>query len=280
MPTLSSTISAGSRRFSFVLLPLAFASIASAASAQALSRQEQAEFLRTARIVSSAPIGKGVTKPFRLTLTSGTLTHEAAFQSVDERRQMSRTGRGGTMELNFADSWRYNVAAPRVAELLGIGDMIPVSVERTWNGTRGAITWWVDDVLMDEQERREKNAEPPDVDAWNQQQQRMRVFTELVHDTDRNQGNILITKDWRLVMIDFTRAFRPWKRTPNPLNIVRRCDRKLLAAMRGLTKPALQDAVGDYLSSFEVDGVLARRDILVKHFEGLIAQLGEARVLY
>ncbi len=274
--------------FIFCLLPFALGLCASEASTQTLSREAQAEFLRTARIIKSAPIGKGVTKPFRLTLTDGTLTHDAAFQSVDEQRQMSRTGRGQTMELNFKDSWRYNVAAPRVAELLGIGDMIPVSVERSWNGTRGAVTWWVDDLLMDEQERREKNAVPPDPDAWNQQQQRMRVFTELVHDTDRNQGNILITKDpstplgagWRLVMIDFTRAFRPWKTTPNPLTIVRRCDRKLLAAMRGLTKPALQEAVGDYLSGFEVDALLARRDILVKHLEALITQLGEARVLY
>jgi hypothetical protein len=268
--------------FSFALCACALVVCASDAGAQALSlsREEQADFLRTARIVSSAPIGKGVTKPFRLTLTNGPLTHDAAFQSVDERRQMSRTGRGRTLELNFSDSWKYNIAAPRIAELLGMGDMIPVSVERTWNGTRGAVTWWVDDVLMDDQERREKNANPPDVDAWNQQQQRMRVFTELVHDTDRNQGNILIIKDWRLVMIDFSRAFRPWKKTPNPLTILRRCDRNLLAGMRGLTKPAVQDAVGDYLSSFEVDGLLARRDIIVKHFEGLIAQLGEASVLY
>ena len=278
------------RRFSFLLLPLTLSLCASDASAQALSlsREQQAEFLRTARIVSSAPIGKGVTKPFRLTLTDGTLTHDAAFQSVDERRQTSRTGRGGAIELNFTDSWKYNIAAPRVADLLGIGDMIPVSVERSWNGTRGALTWWVDDILMDDQERRETNAQPPDVDAWNHQQQRMRVFTELVHDTDRNQGNILIVKDpttplgadWRLVMIDFTRAFRPWKKTPNPLPILRRCDRNLLAAMRRLTKPAVQAAVGDYLTGFEVDGLLARRDIILKHFDALIAKVGETSVLY
>jgi hypothetical protein len=276
-----SALSAMSRRCAFCLVPVALAALcASEASTQTLSRQEQAEFLRTARIVSATPIGKGVTKPFRLTLTNGTLTHDAAFQSVDEQRQMSRTGRGGALELNFKDSWRYNIAAPRVAELLGIGDMIPVSVERVWDGKRGAVTWWVDDVLMDEQGRREKNAEAPDVNAWNEQQQRMRVFTELVYDTDRNQGNILITKEWRLVMIDFTRAFRPWKKTPNPLTIVRRCDRKLLTAMRELTKPAVQAAAGDYLSGYEVDGLLARRDILVKHIEELISQLGEARVLY
>jgi hypothetical protein len=279
-PAVTSATSGVIRRFAFFLLPFALSLCASITSAQTLSREQQAAFLGTARIVASVPIGKGVTKPFRLTLTDGTVTHDAAFQSVDEKRQQSRTGRGRTLELNFTDSWKYNIAAPRVAELLGIGDMIPVSVERVWNGKRGAITWWVDDVLMDEQERRQKNATSPDVDGWNQQQQRMRVFAELVHDTDRNQGNILITKDWRVVMIDFTRAFRPWKKTPNPLTILRRCDRNLLAAMRGLTKPALEDAVGDYLSSFEVDGLLGRRDIIVKHFEALIAQLGEASVLY
>ena len=267
-------------RSAFCLLPFAVCVLASEASAQALSREQQAEFLRTARIVSSTPIGKGVTKPFRLTLTDGRLTHDAAFQSVDQQKQMSRTGRGGTLELQFTDSWKYNIAAPRVAELLGIGDMIPVSVERRWNGARGAITWWVDDVLMDEQERREKNAEPPDVERWNQDQQRMRVFTQLVHDTDRNQGNILITKDWRVVMIDFSRAFRPWKKTPDPLTILRRCDRNLLTAMRGLTQEAVEKAVGDYLTGFEVSGLLGRRDIIVKHFEALVARLGEASVLY
>lgn len=254
-----------------------------------LSRQEQAEFLKTARVVSSVPIGKGVTKPQRLTLTNGTVTHDAAFQSVDQRREVStRTGRGGKPELNFRDSWRYNVAAPRLAELIGIGDMVPVSVERTWRGQTGALTWWVDDVLMDDEARRKTNAEPPDREAWYRQQNRMYVFTELVYDTDRNQGNILITKDpagpdgagWRLVMIDFTRAFRTWKETRSPLNVLRRCDRVLLDAMRRLTEPAVREAVGEYLTEFEVETLLARRDLIVKHFDGLVATLGEERVLY
>ena len=272
------------RRFTFFLLPFSFWSLcAGAASAQtpALTREAQAEFLSTARVVSSADIGKGVTKPQRLTLTNGTLTHDAAFQAVDEQRQISmRTGRGGAPELNFKDSWRYNIAAPKVAELLGIAEMVPVSVERSWRGKQGALTWWVDDVLMDEQQRRQTKAEPPDTVAWNAQQNTMRVFTELVYDTDRNQGNLLITKDWRLVMIDFTRAFRAWNETRNPLHTLRRCDRQLLAAMRGLTKPVVQKAAGVYLSGGEVDALLARRDAIVKHFDGLVAQLGEQKVLY
>jgi hypothetical protein len=250
-------------------------------SAAQLTREEQATFLATARIVKSVPIGKGVTHPYRLTLTDGTVTHDAAFQSVDQSKPVSlQTGRGRTPELNFVDSWRFNVAAPRLAELLGIGDMVPVSVERTWQGKNGALTWWVDNVLMDDEVRRKTDAKPPDINDWNQQSLRMRVFTQLVYDTDRNQGNILITKDWRIVMIDFTRAFRPWDKTPSPLNILRKCDRNILTAMRGLTKPALQKHIDEYLTPFEIDGVLKRRDAIVQHFDRLIAQLGEDAVLY
>jgi hypothetical protein len=262
-------------------LAVCLLAVAPPADAQTLTREQQAEFLRTARIVEAVPIGKGVTKPMRLTLTDGTLTHDAAFQSVDDRRSVSmRTGRGGKPELNFTDSWRFNVAAPRVAELLGIGEMVPVSVERAWNGRTGALTWWVDEVLMDDEERRKTNAQPPDIDAWFHEQNRMRLFTELAYDTDRNQGNILITRDWKLVMIDFTRAFRQWSETPNPLTVLRRIDRRVLAAMRGLTKADVQKAAGKHLTPGEVDGLLARRDIIVRHFDALVAKSGEDKVLY
>jgi len=45
----------------------------------------------------------------------------------------------------------------------------------------------------------------------------MRVFSQLVYDTDRNLGNVLISEDWHLWMIDFTRAFRnnPWLENTN-----------------------------------------------------------------
>jgi hypothetical protein len=262
------------------LLALCAVHSAVLAAAQPLSPERQAEFLRTATIVKSEPIGKGVTKPFRLTLTDGTLTHDAAFQSIDEEKKMSRTGRGGSLELKFVDSWRFNIAAHRIAALVSIGHMVPVSVERSWNGKKGALTWWVDDVLMDEQERKKTGTEPPDRDEWTRQQHRMRVFTQLVYDTDRNQGNILITKDWRVVMIDFSRAFRSWHKIADPLTTMPRCDRAMLAGMRGLTREGIRTAAGEYLNVFEVDALLARRDILVSHFDALIAKRGEPNVLF
>lgn len=249
-------------------------------AAAQLTREQQAEFLRTARIVDSAPIGKGVTRPWRLTLSDGKLTHDAAFQSVDERSGVQTFGKGRRPELNFTDSWRFNIAAAELAVLLGIPDMVPVSVERFWNGKRGALTWWVDDVLMDEEERRKNNVSPPDAEAWNRQDLKMRVFTQLAYDTDRNQGNIIITKDWRIVMIDFTRAFRAWRRLPNPIHILRRCDRSLLEGMRRLTRDDIERTMRDHLTTFEINALLARRDIIVEHFDGLVAKMGEEKVLY
>ena len=40
----------------------------------------------------------------------------------------------GHVEINFVDSYKYNIAAYGIAELLGLDDMMPVYVERKWNG--------------------------------------------------------------------------------------------------------------------------------------------------
>jgi len=36
----------------------------------------------------------------------------------------------------------------------------------------------------------------------------VRLFDQLIYNTDRNLGNLLIDKSWRLWMIDHTRAFK------------------------------------------------------------------------
>src|SRR3954468_25025579 len=245
-------------------------------SAPALAAEEMAAFLRTARVIRAKEIGKGVTVPWRLTLTDGHVTHDAAFQSVDEHKNTMEVA-DGHKEFNFIDSWRYNVAAFRLAGLLGIGDMIPVTVERKWQGKSGALTWWVDK-LMDEDDRYKKKIEAPNSEAWNQQMFRVRVFTQLVEDTDRNLGNVLITPEWKVMMIDFTRAFRLWPRIKET-EIVR-CDRKLLAALQDLRLENVTNATEKYLTPPEARAVMSRRDLIVAHVRKLVAEKGEAAVLY
>src|SRR6187402_1979287 len=82
-------------------------------AAPALTRAEMREFLLNAKIIRSRDTSKGVTSPKRLTLTDGTITHDAAFQSVDERSNVAnmKGAQGAVTELNFVDAYRYNLGA-------------------------------------------------------------------------------------------------------------------------------------------------------------------------
>jgi hypothetical protein len=242
-----------------------------------LSREQMQDFLLTAEIISSRDIGTGVTRPRRLTLTKNGFTHDAAFQSVNARKPSENVG-GGKTELNFVDAYRYNLAAYAVAGVLRLDHMMPVHVERTWKGEAGSLSWWVDNA-MNESERIQKKIEPPDPLAWINQRQRMLVFAALVGDTDRNTGNVLITPNWTLLMIDFSRAFRTRSELPNEKDLGR-IDKGLLTRLEALEASAVTTAVGKHLTKEEIAAVMARRDRLVKHYRTLIAQKGEAAILY
>lgn len=241
----------------------------------------QEAFLQTAKIVSSRKIGKGITGALRLTLSDGSTTHDASFQSVDEKSSLEdlRQGKKRAGERNFVDAYRYNIAAYRLATLLALGHMMPVTVERTVDGRRGAISWWIDDVLMDEEEREKKNLQSPSALTLNHKRQRMFVFAELVYDTDRNKGNVLYTKDWDVIMLDFTRAFRlhDTLRAPNGLQLI---DRGLLQRLQKLTPDDLKRVTQDSLAEPERAAIIKRRDLIVSRFQDLIRERGEERVLY
>jgi hypothetical protein len=213
----------------------------------------------------------------RLTLSNGTITHDASFQSVDEHKSEMKLA-SGKVELGFVDSYKYNIAAYRLAELLGLDDMLPVYVERKWQGKTGSLSWWLP-VKLDDVERVEKKIEPPDPDKWNKQMYRVRVFDELVYDTDPNLTNVLIGEDWTVWRVDFSRAFRRSKDLRVPANLVK-CDRQLFEKLKALKADELSERVKDYLNKDEVKTLMARRDKIVATFETLIAQKGEREILY
>jgi hypothetical protein len=202
-----------------------------AANDSALSKEQIKEFLLNAQVVGSKEITKGVTHPVVLTLSDGTLTHDASFQSIDEHKQQVRLA-SGKSEANFVDSYKYNLAAYILAELIGFDDMMPVYVERKWNGTTGSLSWWLP-VMMDDQERYLRSIQPPNQDEWNRQIYKLRVFNLLVADTDPNLTNILIDNNWKIWRIDFTRAFRLEKEPQIP-NDLQRCDGRLFQRLKAL----------------------------------------------
>ena len=253
------------------------APVAQAPVAQApVTREEIEAFMRTAKVVGNRSTPSGVTRPSRLTLSDGTFTHDAVFQPIDERKHLF-TPDSGKPEMNFVDSWKYNIAAVRIAELLGLADMMPPTIEYRYAGKTGALAWWMDN-LMNEGERRKKKIAPPNSTAWNNDMYRQRGFMELVRDNDRNLTNVLISPAWRIIMIDFTRAFRLTD-TIRPLEL-ERADRALLARMEALTVDGVATATKGYLTDGEVKAVMRRRDLIVTHYRNLVQKLGEAKVLY
>ena len=242
-----------------------------------LSAEQKREFLLNAEVIKARQLDEGITRSYRLTLSDGEITHDAHFQSINERRSYKELSRGP--EINFVDSYLYNIAAYELAKLIGLDEMLPVTVERNWRREMGAMAWWIPS-RMNEGERIKKKIRPPDIVAWNNSMHKIRVFTELIYDTDRNNaGNILIGNDWELYIIDFTRAFRLYHNLRKPQNLVR-CSRGLLQKLRELDAEVLEAKLGKYLNNMELEGIMKRRDKIVDHFEKLIAERGEYRVLY
>ena len=175
------------------------------------------------------------------------------------------------------DTWKANLAAYELARILQI-NIMPPYVETTVNGMPGSVSWGLDNVMMDDTQRRQQKLEAPDIEAWEQQMHVVRVFDELVYD-GRAPSDLLITKDWRLWIIAPSQAFRPIKTLQNPGNLVR-CDRKLLARMRALDRNVLEARLGRWLLEDEIDALDARAGAIVQIFERQIAARGEAAVLF
>lgn len=257
-----------------------FAQAAAPASAPtgALTVDRIKTFLRTAKIVASKGTDKCVTAPRRLTLTDGDITHDAIFQAIDEHKLQQKLGLTGATELNFVDSYKYNIAAYELATLLGLENMMPVYVERSWNGQTGSLSWFLPS-LMDESERLKRKVSPPDPAQWNQEMYRMRVFSALTRDTDRNLTNVLISPKWEVVMIDFSRAFRLQPEIMYASDLPK-IDRALFARLQAITREDVERVTKDWLTTREIDPLMQRRDLLVAHFKKLIAERGENQVLY
>ncbi len=239
------------------------------------TRADKETFLSKASIVSDARFPSDASRSWRVSLDDGNRKHDAAVETADGS---DPTGR----------DYRFNLAAYELDKMLGL-NLVPPTVERLVNGRPASLTWWVDNFAMNELNRRRKGVEPPDLESWNRQMQAVRVFDELISNTYRDISpplylnsvwdNLLITIEWTVWITDHTGAFRTRKRLENP-DSLKRFDRVLLRRLRDLNRKRLQEMLGKYLSSEQLDSLEVRRLLLVTHFDEQIARKGEAAVLY
>ena len=239
--------------------------IAAVPVAPPLPDAEIEQFLKEAKFVRARDTKKGVTGSLQASFTDGTRTHDVHIQTIDESKREFRSQQG--VEFDFRDSWMFNIAAYKIDRLIGL-NMVPVSVPRHHRSTPAAFTWWVDDVLMDEGDRLKKKIEAPDRRQWSTQTVMMRLFDELIANIDRNMGNILYARDWRLWAIDHTRAFRKNSSLKRPSHVTR-CDRVVFERLKALDRDTLRREVGKFLDDGQIKALLARRDQIVKKLEDL-----------
>jgi hypothetical protein len=241
-----------------------------------LTDAEQEKFLRTAKIIKTTGARKGVTNSSRVTMTDGNITHDAHVQCIDEAKHEYKTDRG--TELNFKDTYKFNIAGYRLARLVGIQNT-PAYIERKVGGKSCSVSWWVDNFMMDEADRKKKKMEAPNPEAWNDQIYVLRVYDQLIQNVDSNLTNLLILNNWDIQMIDHTRSFRLSHKLENPKNLVK-CERTLLANLRALKKDVVMKQLMPYCTKSEAEAVMARRDAIVQFFDEQIKQKGETAVLY
>ena len=219
------------------------------------------QWLATAEIVRVEELDTGITQPQRVTLRKDGIELRAVF------KRLSTSFESGSAVRNTFDSdrYEYELAAYKLDRLLGL-DMVPVAVPRTIGKQPGILQFWIDDSISLKQ-MLEQKLQPSGWCATNPQYNLMNVFDLLIHNSDRNQGNALFTRDWVLVLIDHTRAFGTDSKDPvllykNPVQL----PPALAARLAALDRATLDAALGPYLHRKQIDALLKRRDRLLSRY--------------
>ncbi|NIM62696.1 MAG: hypothetical protein GTO30_13955, partial [Acidobacteria bacterium] len=117
-----------------------------------------------------------------------------------------------------------------------------------------------------------------------------RAFDNLIANEDRHSKNILLTEDWRMILIDHSRSFRFSKRHQTKLIFtdkhregpkpMKRLPKEFVEKVKALDLETLNGLVGEYLTENEISAVLARRELMLKEIDRLIDENGERATLY
>ncbi len=151
---------------------------------------------------------------------------------------------------------------------------VPPAALRTLRGRRGSLQLWVEDVIDED----EDGFRPPNAIAWASQIWDMQFFDNIIYNIDRNPGNLIVSHDYKLWLIDHTRGFQfKYELLNDDVVRVRRSSYERLLA---LTEDQLKTALRSYLKPIEIASILKRRNAMKAYVEKLVAERGEDVVFY
>ena len=225
--------------------------------------QQFEEFLRTAEIERTASVSTGVLGIKRAYFKPGSLAGSAALRSI-------RPGRYD----GFWESYKGDLAAYKLDRLLDL-DMVPPTVERRYNGDMVSVQLWAEDMKM-LSEVQKQNLRPANLEPYNFQLRRQKVFHNLVGNIDPNQGNILFDPAWNVILVDFSRAFTNTQTLTFEATSI---DRLFLDRIKALDRATLKREIGDsFVEGGAVDALLARRDLILRAFDKVAKLKGASQV--
>ena len=171
----------------------------------------------------------------------------------------------------FVDSYKSELAAYHLALLLGL-DNVPPVVRRKG----GSMQIWIEKATTDAA-RRKAAEEPADPEGFERQVMNMVIFDNLIANTDRNPGNIIIDSHHKVWFIDQTRSFAGQTELRYADKITG-CSRELWQKLQSVSDAEIREAVGSYVDY--MSELLQRRKQLVDNLARQIETQGEDNFLF
>jgi hypothetical protein len=153
----------------------------------------------------------------------------------------------------FHEKYRTEIAAYELDKLLKL-DMVPPSVLRDLNGAEGAAQQWVEGILP---VRADELPDAPHRAEWENQLARMTMFDNLIGNRDRSRGNMIRDVEWKLILLDHSRAFGTGSDLPQKMT---RIDDRLWKSIESLSQKQLDAALNKWIDTNAIRAILDRRE--------------------
>jgi len=243
-------------------------------------REKWETYLQTANVIDQEQMKtrNAVTEPWKLTLEKNGITRNALWKDIQGQQR------------GFMEGWQYEIAAYRLDKFLGL-NMVPPTVEKKFRGRSGSCQLWID-TKMDIRTKVQQNIPVPEEHAisFERAGYLQQAFDNLIGNIDRHMGNVLITEDWRAILIDHSRAFRTeaqynkqllFKDLSDEQNfIMKELPRTFVEKLKLLDFDLTKQIVGPYLNGEEIRKLIERKELLLEYIEKRIQKFGENAVLY
>jgi hypothetical protein len=227
-------------------------------------RAEIEAYLKVAPIARTEGTNVGVTHPVHVFFAPGGLIESASWKAI----------KPGTYS-GFHESYLSEIAGYELDKFLELG-MVPPTVEREYDGKKGAIIMWVPQTKNFKEAGGMPTPPPIQQARWNMQVMRTKMYDNLIGNIDPNLGNWLFDPNWNIVLIDHSRAFIGEQKVPHTIEHV---DATLWAKFLALDEASLTGALGKLVDKGDIKAMLQRRDAMKKTVEQLVKKNGEAAVI-